>query len=156
MPIKVPPTILLAILVIGFSIFSWTVVSGSEYGFFYGVFQDPPNNGFSAHGPNYYQEHNIWYFAIIALTSVFAVIRIFIPKPERHVGAIFLIPVLIMFWNMTSYKLLVLGLSICCDPYPWLRFATYTDALLGLIIFTIFILEIVSVLMIRRNVVSIG
>lgn len=91
----------IAVLTASLCTFSWAVVSGVEYGFFYGVFHNPPSDGFAAHGPNYYQEHNVWYFKIVLSTLGFTVAKIFSDKVGTLVS-IALVVNLVLFWNILS------------------------------------------------------
>jgi hypothetical protein len=129
------------------SIFMWAQLSGIEYGFFYGVFQDPPNSGFAAHGPNYYQSLNIWYFWISLCLSIVIIAKFF-----RHtiIGGVISILLLafsaISTWNMTEYKQLVIevrGDSFALyNPYPWLNSSIYFDWLLLFAFIVLLVIEI--------------
>lgn len=151
-PSKVASIIIAAVSLV-VSIFMWAQLSGFEYGFFYGVFQNPPNNGFSADGPNYYQSLNIWYFWVSLCLSVVIIAKFF-----RHaiIGGVICIPLLafstVSIWNMTEFKKLVIEVRgdsfTWFDPYPWLNSSLYSD---WFCLFALIILLVFEILMMRSE-----
>ena len=108
----------------------WANVSGNEYGLFYGVFSDPPFTGMVAHGPNYYQSINTWYFWISiclvgCLTTKFLRESIIL----RGTCVLLLLFVLISTWEMLQYKRHVSDIArgSFYHSYPWLESSIYWD-----------------------------
>ena len=90
---------------------NWTLLSGLEYGYFYGVFRDPPTSGLVAHGPNYYQSMNVWYLVITLSFLVYVAARFrqtlygFVMRVAALCVAIY------PFFNMLYYKYDVMVIS---------------------------------------------
>ena len=125
-------SIIAALVSIAVSVFMWAQLSGIEYGFFYGVFQEPPTYGFAAHGPNYYQSLNIWYLTISICLGFVLITQFFKPT----VAGSFLRILILAFgaistWNMIEFKKFVLGIRedsfVWFDPYPWLGSSIFSD-----------------------------
>ena len=125
-------SIAIAAVSLAAALFLWAQLSGFEYGFFYGVFADPPNNGFAAHGPNYYQSLNIWYFWVSLCLSVVLIVKFF---KHTIIGGVFSILLLafsaISIWNLTEFKKMVIDVRgdsfAWYNPYPWLERSLYFD-----------------------------
>jgi hypothetical protein len=132
---------ILATAVIVLSILSWTLLSGPERGFLYGVFIDPPNSGFAAHGPNYFQSVNIWYFMI---TAFFVGYCSFISW-ERIDGLILRMVALVIstypLINMLLFKYDVIVNSGVANNYKWLQNSVYTDIFSLIMIVVLIALE---------------
>jgi hypothetical protein len=153
---RIPITIPLAVAVLILSCFAWGSVSGLEKGFFYGLFSNPPTSGFAAHGPNYYQELNSWYFWIVLSAATLIILTFW----SSHIGSLIKILLccfsLISFWNMFDFKLSVLGLDRCCKDYPWLRTSVYLDLFTALALFGILSKELISLVKASSRLETIG
>ncbi len=143
---RISRNIVFSLLVIGVSVFSWTVLSGLVYGFFYGVFEDPSFQGFVAHGPNFYQEHNRWYLQIIFLNVVFIVTKAIDSRVGSYVGVLLFCISVFPFLNMVTLKLSVLELELCCENYPWLQSTLYLDLFSAGLTALLLGLELLSIL----------
>lgn len=133
------------------SLFMWAQLTGFEYGFFYGVFHDPPQIGFAAHGPNYYQSLNIWYFSIAICLTFVVTAKVFRHSITSGVLCILVLAfVTISTWNMTEYKQTVLAVRgnsfFWFDAYPWLNSSIYSD---WFCIFAFGVLLVLEIWMIR-------
>jgi hypothetical protein len=139
------------------SMFMWAHLSGFEYGFFYGVFRNPPSDGFAAHGPNYYQSLNAWYFSISLCLSFVMTAKFFRHTIVSGVLCILLLAfITVSTGEMIEYKNLVIaGLpgysSLWFDPYPWLNSSIYFD---GFCIFAFVVLLVIEIWMMRSVRVS--
>jgi hypothetical protein len=142
---QVGPTILIATLCIALCLLNWTWLSGLEYGYFYGVFSDPPMNGFAVHGPNYYQSMNIWYLTI---TVCFTACVVFAVRRELD-GFILRMAALCIaiypYFKLLDFKYDVLVNSGRRD-YSWLQNSLYID---GFCVLSVFILLCVEIMRIR-------
>ena len=118
----------IAISLLSVSIFFWAQLSGLERGFFYGVFEDPPNQGFAADGPNYYQSLNVFYFWMSVCVGICLSASFVKNKFIRVVCILLLAFVTISTWNNLEYKNAVVALrSGFYFPYPWLKTSIYFD-----------------------------
>lgn len=130
---------------VGLSVLNWTLLSGLDYGPFYGVFMDPPSTGFSADGPNYYQSLNLWYLMI---TLCFAAYIAFSRRSEID-GFILRVAALCLaiypFFNMLSFKYDVIVNSGRLD-YRWLQNSIYVDVFCLASIVVLMTIEIMHVL----------
>ena len=140
--------------VIALSTFSWAVVSGTEYGFFYGVFTNPPTNGFAAHGPDYYQEHNLWYFKIVLFMMIFVAVKIVSARTGARISILLVIN-LVLLWNMILFKNEILGLEVCCAYYPWLRTSVTYDSIAIISTLVLIVFELINYLRIRGSNTSV-
>jgi len=118
-------TVSLATTSIALSFLNWTLLTGREYGHFYGVFSDPPTYGFAAHGPNYYQSINIWYIKIILCFVAYLSMRYLGSTIHGLVIRVLALCVAVYpFFNMLFFKYGVLDIT---DRYAWLRNSVYLD-----------------------------
>jgi hypothetical protein len=147
-------SLLIAVSVIALCTFSWAVVSGTEYGFFYGVFTNPPTNGFAAHGPNYYQEHNLWYFKIIVFMMIFVAVKIVSARIGALISVLLVIN-LVLLWNMILFKNEILSLEVCCGYYPWLRTSVTYDGIAITGTFVLIVFELITYLRMRGSNISV-
>jgi hypothetical protein len=106
----------------------WGLLSGFEMGYFYGVFQDPPSNGFGAHGPNFFQSINIWYF-IIGVGFCIYIIGESI-KPLVASSAVCILSLIVSiypYWDMLSFKKEILSMQDKFSYDYWLNNSIYFD-----------------------------
>ena len=133
-------SIILTIVAVALCLIDWFQVSGYKYGYFYGVFKDPPMNGFSADGPNYYQSINTWYFVISLCLLVFLSGKIARWAVASNIICIVALCVSIFpFWNMLDFKTDVLSRF---NSYNWLSISIYLDWFCLVAIITLLFFEI--------------
>ncbi|MEP6946606.1 MAG: hypothetical protein ABJA02_11875 [Acidobacteriota bacterium] len=128
--------LVLAAVCIGLCFLNWSRLSGLEYGYLYGVFNDPPSNGFVANGPNHFQSMNIWYVVIITCLSLYVVG--FYLGSRRGASVIRLLALCVTifpYYNMLDYKFYLRDSWI---RYDWIESSFYIDigcavVLLGLL-----------------------
>jgi hypothetical protein len=146
-------SISLALFSIGICLFIWGQVSGLEKGYFYGVFQSPPYTGIIAHGPNFFQSINIWYF-IIAVGFCVYIVGKFLKSwtASNSVCILSLCAGIYPYWDMFSYKKEVLAMKTKFSYEYWLNNSIYFDWFL---LFAAIILMIVQVNLIMTRKVHI-
>lgn len=134
-------TMLIATVCIVLCFLNWTWLSGLEYGYFYGVFSDPPTYGLAAHGPNYFQSMNIWYLVIILCFLVYLAAS-FRQATDGFVIRIAALCVAIYpYFNMLSFKYDVIVNSGRRD-YSWLQNSIYVDVFCLVAIVVLMCIEI--------------
>jgi hypothetical protein len=129
------------------SIFMWAQLSGIEYGFFYGVFREPPSRGisFSGGGWNHFQSLNVWYFWIALVLCGNLVMKLFRQSAVGNGICIVLLTFLIIWlWDMNTYKshLAAFPVGFYSTPYPWLKASIYSDWFCLFAIVTLLIIEV--------------
>lgn len=130
----------LAVTCIGLCFLNWSRLSGLEYGYFYGVFSDPPTNGFAAHGPNHFQSINIWYVIIIVCLSLYVVGHYL--RSLRGASVIKLLALCVTvfpYYNMLDYKFY---LRDRWSRYDWLESSFYIDIGCSLVLLGLLAIEI--------------
>lgn len=147
----IPSALVIASLALCF--LNWTLLSGLEYGYFYGVFSAIPPNGFAAHGPNHFQSMNIWY-AVISIC--FAVYLIAQSLKSSIVGLIIRVIALCVsiypYCTMLLYKYEVLKTNsfvlTLSNSYGWLWNSVYID-----VVCLIAITVVLGIEILRRQLV---
>ena len=144
-------SIAISAVLLAVSIFMWAQLSGFEYGFFYGVFQNPPSRGFAEHGaPNYYQSLNGWYLSICVCLSFVLITKFFRYRVASGVISILLLAfITISAWNMIDYKTYILPSShsyLWSDRDWWLTSSIYID---WFCIFAFVVLLVIEIWMVR-------
>jgi hypothetical protein len=139
---ELPVPITTACLLLSF--LNWTWLSGTEYGYFYGVFSNPPTSGFAVDGPNYYQSMNVWYL-LITSSFLVAIAAGF----SRTIGG-FVLRIATLsaatypFINILYFKYDVIVNSGRHD-YTWLQNSTYFDIFCLTAIVVLMYIEIMRV-----------
>ena len=142
---RIPKSIFPSSFLLVLCVISWSLVSGLDRGFFYGVFAEP-SYPFGAHGPNYYQEHNLWYFKISLLILTFIAVKSVNSRAGSVAGIALFCINLVFYWNMVSFKLISLQSEVCCQNKPWLQTAIYIDIFAAVVIIVILCMEVISML----------
>lgn len=142
--------IILALGSIGTCVIFWGLVSGFERGYFYGVFHNPPPTpGIAVHGPNFFQQINIWYFTVFVGLCGYIFGKLFKPLVVSTVICVFSLSVaLYPFWDMYFYKREVLEIDYPFSYTYWLRVSTYFD---WLMICTVIALMLFQILLTLRS-----
>ena len=118
-------------------------MSGLEKGYFYGVFADPGNYGFSD-GWNFYQFINTSYFTIV-LGLCFYIAGKFIRSQTitNYVCILSLSIALYPFWDMYFVKREILPVGYFYVPYGyWLGISVYFDWVLLFVVLSLLIIQI--------------
>lgn len=130
---------ILALASLAVCVLNWSELSGLEYGYFYGVFANPPSSGFSGDSPNYFQSINIWYFVIVICLLIYLIAKLLKPPVVSLILCISALSVSVFpLWNMLGFKYEVLEMH--SPYYPWLSNSIQLDVLCAAAIsITIFI-----------------
>ena len=115
----------LAAVCIGICFLNWSRLSGLKYGYFYGVFADPPSNGFSIGGPNHFQSMNVWYVVIITCLIIYVFGRFLGSRLGGPVIRLTALCVTVFpYYNMLDYKFYIRDIW---NRYDWLENSFYLD-----------------------------
>ncbi len=121
-------SIILASVSICICLFIWGKVSGFEYGYFYGVFQNPPSTFFNASGPNFFQEINKWYFIITVGFCIYIIGKLLKSLAVSSIICILSLSVgFYPYWDMLSYKKEILAMETKFPYDYWLNKSVYFD-----------------------------
>ncbi len=124
-------SVILALFSIGICVFIWGQVSGFEKGYFYGVFSPPPSTGFSASGPNFFQEINILYFILAVGFCIYSIGNLLKPSAlSSTIRLLSLIVPIYPLWRTLSFKKEVLAMETKFSYDYWLNNSIYFDYLL--------------------------
>lgn len=137
----------LALFSVGICLFIWGQVSGLEKGYFYGVFQSPPYTGVIAHGPNFFQSINIWYFIIAVGFCIYIVGKFLKSRTASNAICMLSLSVGIYpYWNMFSYKNEVLAMKTKFSYEYWLNNSIYFDWFLLFAVTILMIMQVNSIM----------
>lgn len=139
----------LALISLGICLFFWGQLSGFEKGYFYGMFQEIPQTGFSGGGTNYFHAINFWYLIIAVGFCVYVIGKYLKPLFISSIVCVLSLGIVIYpFWDMFQYKNEVLNISSHYRNDSWLNISIYFDwflliatVILMLIQFTIDLLQ---------------
>ena len=121
-------SIILALVSLAIGLFFWGELSGFEKGYFYGIFQNPPQTGTVVFTFNHFQSINIWYFIITVGFCVYIIGKFL--KPLLVSSSICILSLSIVFypfWDMLQYKNEMLNVSHHYREDFWFNISIYFD-----------------------------
>jgi hypothetical protein len=133
-----------ALISIGVCLTIWGLVSGFEKGYFYGMFTDLPDYGFSTDGTNFYQFINTSYFTILlGLCSYTAGKFIRSHTISNFICLVSLSVALYPFWDMYFFKREILPIGYYYVSYGyWLGVSVYFDWFVLFVVLSLLITQV--------------